>query len=193
MVKFQGHNVGTLSLNQHLQPDGGKLVELLMMMKQGKQKVYVRTRSEYDKDGKPKHMFQAMTTTTPPSRRQTNVEFDADGAIAARDKGEGWKRQKVELPDSEPKEAPNEFWFLRDQPKKGDSCKSWIFDLDQLIWDIRVTRFEGMVPITVAGIKVKANKVVTEHNSSSVVAYIDAKGWPIRIESGDTVFERDDR
>ncbi|MFK5037010.1 LptA/OstA family protein, partial [Klebsiella pneumoniae] len=59
-------------------------------------------------------------------------------------------------------------------------------------WDIRTTTFEGSVQIDHGGRKLWANRVVTEHNSDSVVAYIDSKGWPIRIESGDTVIEREE-
>ena len=189
-VRFQGHDVGTASLTQRLETDGSKVVELLMMMKQGRQKVYVRTRSEYAKDGTPRHMFQTMTGVNPVKKRQTNVDFDAEGASAFRDSGDGYKRHKVELSASSPRAVPSEFWFLRDIPKKGDSCKAFIFDLDQLQWDIRTTTYEGPAEIQVRGKKLAAHKVVAEHNSESVVAYVDAKGWPIRIESGDTVIER---
>lgn len=190
VVIVRAKEVGTASLTQRIQADGSKVVELLMTMKQGKQKVYVRTRSEYAKDGLPRRMFQAMTTTEPVKRRQTNVEFQDNGAMAARDAGSGWTRQLIELPKSEPKAALSEFWFLRDVPKKGDACKAFIFDLDQLRWDLRTTTYEGETDLILKGKKVRAHRVVTEHNLKSVTAYMDSKGWPIRIESGDTVIER---
>ncbi len=150
-VSINGQNAGEITVTQHLIDGGGKRVET-------RNGDFVQTTS-YDAKGAP----VSMRTT---GRTPLMVTFDKEGA---RVNGE-----LVPLLKNAPRENRSEFWFLRDQPKKGEEVSVYTFGLNRRQWELTRIRFIGRDRI--------GNHVQHRVATHTIDAWLDERGLPIRVE-----------
>ena len=188
-VETSGHPVGTASITQQIKPDGSKLVELRMDLTSGGQKLTLRSQNTFDHDGLPTRKFMESIIPGGKLQRQVITSFDKEGAnIVILDGGQR-QTKKVPLVAGAPRANVSEFWFLRDKPKPGDKCETYVFNTDTLAWDLQTVVYKGEKTIQVGGKPQKAHEVETT-GARKATAYLDDKGLPWLIEAGATTMKR---
>lgn len=185
-VFVAGRKVGTATLLQKVLPNGTKSVQLSMELKSDATAATVKSEATYDARGAPLRKFQETLVPAQKLRRTVVVTFDREGASVVADLNGKRTTKRVPLPSTTDREDASEFWFLRDQPKKGDVSKAYTFDIESLSWSMVTTTYEGEVEITVGGKKVKAHRT----KSDKGVAFLDAQGNPLRLETEGGALER---
>lgn len=185
-VFVAGKKVGTATLLQKVLPDGTKSVQLSMELKTDAVTATVRSEATYTAKGAPIRKFQETLVPAQKVRRTVVVTFDDKGANVVADLNGKRTTQKIALPETTQRDDASEFWFLRDQPKKGAVSKAYTFDIETLSWSLLTTTYEGEVEITIAGKKAKAHRT----KSDKGVAYLDATGSPLKLETGNGALER---
>ncbi len=185
-VIVAGKKVGTATLFQKVMPDGTKSVQLSMLLKSDNVTATVRSEATYSAKGGAVRKFQETLVPGQKIRRTVVVTFDAQGANVVADLNGKRTTKKISLPETTQRDDASEFWFLRDQPKKGAVAKAYTFDIETLSWSLLTTTYEGEVEITVGGKKVKAHRT----NSDKGTAFLDSAGNPIKLETGNGALER---
>lgn len=178
----QGQKLGTAVMDQKLLPDGSKSVSLTLLLDTGTGRpAQVRSESIYDAAA----MIQRLIfdVRIPDSAADlTVVTFDAKGANLNRT-GAKKEEAQVPFPDSVPLANKAEFWFLRDQPKVGDSVAAYTFSTEDRRWALSMTEFLGKAKIKLGKQTLEANHIITTRSGKKVNAYLDAKGIPLLIDS----------
>jgi len=188
-VEMAGKSVGTASLTQKLQPDGGKIVELKMELKIGTQKLAIRSQNTYDAAGAPIRKFLDSNIPGGALQKQIVTTFDGRGAnVVILDGGKRTTRS-IPLVDTAPRKNGSEFWFLRDRPQSGAAIKCYTFNMDRLAWELQTFVYRGKKSVPLGGKSVIAHEISTDGDRPSK-AYVDDSGLPILIESGPTVLKR---
>lgn len=185
-VVVGGKRVGTATLLQKILVDGTKLVQLSMDLKSDSMAATVRSEATYTAKGAPIRKFQETLVPAQKVRRTVVITFDKEGASVVADLNGKRTTKKVTLPETTQRDDASEFWFLRDQPKKGAEAKAYTFDIETLSWSLLTTTYEGEIEITIGGKKVKAHRT----KSDKGVAYLDANGNPLKLETGNGALER---
>ena len=185
-VVVGGRKVGTATLLQKIKPDGTKTVQLSMDLKFDAMAATVRSEATYTASGAPIRKFQETLVPGQKVRRTVVVTFDKDGASVVADLNGKRTTKKVALPETTQRDDASEFWFLRDQPKKGAVTKAYTFDIETLSWSLLTTTYEGEVEVIIAGKKVKAHRTKSDKGT----AYLDATGNPLKLETGNGALER---
>jgi len=188
-VEMSGHPVGTASLSQQIRADGGKSVDLRMDLTTGGQKLTVRSQNTFDKAGLPTRKFLESIIPGGKLQRQIIVSFDAEGASIVILDGGNRQTKKAPLISNAPRANASEFWFLRDKPKPGDKCESYVFNTDTMAWDLQTVVYKGEKTIQVGGKPQRAHEVETT-GVRKATAYLDDKGLPWLIEAGATTMKR---
>jgi hypothetical protein len=175
-VLKDGQRMGLARYSQSFKPDGSKVVELRLELKQQKQIVYVTTRSEYAKDGSPAHLYQAMSRAGTTYRRQITVDFDAEGAHMVTAEGANRKVKLVPLAANVSRANPSILWVCRDHPKPGTSSKSFVFDIEGAEWSLE--------EFTYVGVKDRIHRIESEHRGEKVMTSLDEQGLPLQLSIG---------
>src|SRR5579862_280900 len=111
--------IGVARISQRLLQDGGKYIELVVILNGGERSLEIRSRSTLDRTGEPVRELLDVTPEGRPPSKQVIATFDADGANVVV-KNEGVPTSKhVAAALGASRAEPYEFWFLRDQPKVG--------------------------------------------------------------------------
>ena len=103
----------------------------------------VRPEATYDAKGAPNRKFQATLVPSQKRRRHVVVTFNKEGASVVADLNGKRTTKKISLPATAQRDDASEFWFLRDQPKKGEVAKAYNFDIETLSWELVTTTYEG--------------------------------------------------
>ncbi len=186
-LQMPGWPPGSASFSQKVLPDGSKLVQLNLEMKDpAGRSVRVRSESSYDSKGSPIRKFLESIVDKPRDRRQVVVTFDEEGAHVVEEKGGKRTTKHLPLAKAAPRENPSEFWFLRDRPKPGAKAQYYRFDIDSMSWVLTTTTYVG--PKTVAVGRSKLSGHLIQDDRAQVV--LDDKGLPLRMEVGNAVFTR---
>lgn len=185
-VFLGGKPVGNASLTQRLGPDGSKSVQLSMELTSGDVKVLLRSESSYASNGMPIRKFQETSVPSQKYRRTRIVTFDSKGANLVADLNGTRTTKQIPLDSKANRADMSEFWFLRDKPKKGDRVAAYTFDMENLVWSLVETTYEGQVDLMVSGKKVRAHQTKTTHGA----AFFDASGEPLRLELPNGAMER---
>lgn len=185
-----GKNAGTAAINQHLNADGGKTVELRIEIISGGKKVHLSSQATYDSKGSPIRKFLETIVPGGQVQRQAIATFDSAGANVVVRTGDGRITKKVPLVPTAPRECLSEFWFVRDKPKPGQTAKSYSFNPDKLEWELTETTFVGTRPITLRGKKVQVHEIDTVQGDRKVVSFLDDRGLPVVVDDGTMRMER---
>jgi hypothetical protein len=185
-VFIAGRRAGTATLSQRILANGGKIVDLGMVIDAGGNEVTVRSETTYDAKGASTRKFQQTWTKGKHDRREIIAGFDGDGANAVIEVNGERTTKHVSLVANAPREDSSEFWFIRSVPAIATTVSSFRFNLDTLSWDLVNTVYKGMRPVTIDGKRVMAH--VTE--SEQGTAFLDKDGLPLRLELEGAVLER---
>ena len=188
-VEMSGKSAGTASLSQKLLPDGGKTVDLKMDLKVGSQTLSLRSQNTYDRTGTPVRKFLDANIPGGAQQRQIIATFDQQGANLVMIDGGKRSTRTIPLVATAPRSNVSEFWFLRDSPKSGESCKSYTFNMDARQWELQTVVYRGRKSIRIGGKTVSAHEIETIGDRPSK-AFVDDSGLPYLIESGPTILRR---
>ena len=178
---------GSATYLQKLLTDGGKQVAITLKLKPASgPMIEIRQESVYDALGYPSRRIQESLTAEGKRTELRVATFDETGATLTIEKGGKSTDKAVELVKGAPRTAKSEFWFFRDTPKKGDKATFYSFDLGEERWKLTEAIYAGETEIEVGGKKVKAHRVSAPPSE----AYLDDKGWPIRLDIGRVRLER---
>lgn len=181
-----GKSVGTGSATVKLREDGSKQMLISLTLEQDSQTVQIRSESVYSKTGKAVSRFMETSVPSQKYRKTLIATFDDKGVSVVEDINGKRKTNKYPLEANQPREDKSEFWFIRDQPKKGDKCKVFSFSLDEGVWNLVETVYEGKFEVTIGGKKISAHRTRSEQG----VAYLDDKGLPLKLELKNGYIER---
>jgi hypothetical protein len=182
-ILVKGKQMGAATLVQKLTAGGGKTVSLVMTIRQGDDRVVVKTETTYLPDGEVSHSEQRIYPFGKPAVKEVSADFTASGAkLITKENGETTE-------SSAPKKAswpvanPSAFWFLNATPKVGEEARTFIFNLDTLKWERCLITYEGKTH--------KGNLVHLEKEGRTVETAYDDDGYPHSIEdSGGAQLER---
>jgi hypothetical protein len=182
-ITMKGKQTGQAVLLQKLTPNGGKLVSLTMTIRQGDDRVVVKTQTTYLPDGQVSHAEQRIFPFGKPAVKEVTADFDAKGAkVVTKENGETTETPVARKP-TWPVANPSTFWFLNAKPAVGDEVKTFVFNLDTLKWERCVITYEGKTH--------KGNLVHLEKEGRTVETAYDDDGYPHSIEdSGGVQLER---
>ncbi|HJP84306.1 MAG TPA: hypothetical protein VJ835_12470 [Fimbriimonadaceae bacterium] len=182
-VELSGKEVGTASLKQRLLPDGTKSVELKLSLKSGDQPLTIRSEATYDAKGNPIRKFIDSNIPGGKLQRQTVATFDSRGAnLVVLDGGKRTTRQ-IPLVESAPRANDSEFWFLRQKPAVGKECRTYVFNMDLVAWQLQTVTYKGKKSIRLNGRSISCHVIETS-GERTTVAYVDDQGLPWILESG---------
>jgi hypothetical protein len=182
-VEVSGKDVGTASLNQRLLPDGTKSVVLKLSLKSGDQPLTIRSEATYDAKGNPIRKFIDSNIPGGKLQRQTVATFDARGAnVVVLDGGKRTTRQ-IPLVESAPRANGSEFWFLREKPAVGQECRTYVFNMDLVAWQLQTIIYKGKKTVRLNGRSIACHVIETS-GERTTVAYVDDQGLPWILESG---------
>ncbi len=184
VVEVGGKRAGYATISQKRMPDGSKTVELRLQIG----KMRLTTQSTFASDGSPTRKFHEVLEPELDKKRVL-VEFDAAGAIVT-DLGGDRSPRKVPLVSTGNRKNLAEFWFLRDQPKRGDRVEAFVFDLNTWTWDLSVTEFLGPATVEVAGKPRKGFELRVEQGGKASRVVVDEAGLPLLIDQGRVVMKR---
>jgi len=182
-VMVKGQQTGLATLEQTMLPDGGKQVNLMLTIRQGENRVVVKTQTTYSKTGKVSHAEQRIYPYGKPAVKEVLVDIDAAAArVSGNENGESSEAQIPIQPGSQTSN-PSAFWFVGITPQVGETCRTFVFNLDTLKWELCVITYEGKTH--------KGNLVMMERDGRTVETAYDDDGYPHSIEdSGGVVLER---
>jgi hypothetical protein len=180
----KGKPVGFATLSQHVEKDGGKVVELRMEFSSGGTKVKITSEARYDAKGMPTRKFQQAIVPGSLSK-QVIATFAKDGAHVTLLDGDKRTVKSVAAPAGAALANLSEFWFLRDQPKPGQVEESYQFNTDSLEWEQVKTEFRGKKTLKIENRSVSVYEVVTKRGSKESTAYVDDGGLPVLIDLGE--------
>jgi hypothetical protein len=189
-VEMGGRRIGIAHFSQKVLADGGKQVEIRMNLESAGRTIEMTSFSGYDADGNPTRKNSETRAPASRNRRQVTVTFDAAGAIAVVEEDGNRSRRGVALVDKAPRANVSEFWFLRTQPKRGETLKVYSFSTEGLVWELLTITYTGPKEIPVAGKSVTGHEVVTERGGKREVAYLDDKGLPLLLLGDGVRMER---
>jgi hypothetical protein len=186
-VTANGMRIGQAVASQRLLASGGKVVQLSMTLANPNGKtVTLRMETSFNSKGAPIRKFEESLTTKPRERRAVTVTFDKGVAHAVIEEGGNRSTRDVPLVAGAPIESKSEYWFIRDQPKVGDTDKYYHFDVSSLTWQLTSATYKGLKPLIVGGKKVQAHEI----EQSNGMVYVDSKGLPYKLDIGSIVLER---
>lgn len=188
-VEIGGKSVGTASLTQKVGADGSKSVELKMDLQVNKQKLTIRSQNTYDKLGNPTRKFMDSNIPGGLLQKQLITTFNERGASVIQIDGGKRTTREIPLVSTAPRVNPSEFWFVRDRPKAGDEVKCYIFNMDNLSWQLQRVVYRGQKSIKVGDKSVKAHEVETIGDRTAKV-YVDDAGIPWLMEAGSATLKR---
>lgn len=173
-----GKKIGQTRIVQKLLRDGSKTVSVDMTLVQGSGKVRVRQESVYDAGGMPVRKLQE--TLDPAGKRLVALmaTFDERGAALTRSGAGTPETRSIELVSGAPRAATNEFWFLRDQPKKGAKATYYSFAPSDGRWQLVEFRYDGLELVNLSGRRREVHVVKTPDGN----AYFDLAGDAVVVE-----------
>ncbi len=189
VLKSNGKDIGLVETSQRLTADGGRIVELRLTLAGEKRSVTVHTTSTFNVKGEPVRKVQE-TLNSNHDQRVVIATFDAAGANVVINDGSARKTRQVPVEAAAPRAEAAGFWFLRDHPAVGTKVRQYAFNLDSLAWDFTETSYTGDAPVTVGGKKTIAHVVKIVVGERITTSYLDDKGEPLRVETGNIVMER---
>lgn len=184
-VTIRGRPAGYATLSQHLEANGEKVVELRMRLESPSQKVQLHTEAHYDKSGNPTRKVQETNVPGGAFHKQVIATFGKDGAHVVLVDGEKRSVKTVTLAAAAPRASLSEFWFIRDQPKVGQTEKAYQFNADTLEWELVETVYKGKRKMKFEDREITAHEVVSHRGDQTTTAYLDDAGLPVLIEQGD--------
>lgn len=188
-VEIGGKSVGTASLTQKMGADGSKSVELKMDLQVNKQKLTIRSQNTYDKLGNPTRKFMDSNIPGGLLQKQIITTFNSQGASVIQIDGGKRTTRDIPLVSTAPRANPSEFWFVRDHPKAGQEVKCYMFNMDNLSWQLNRVVYRGQKSIKVGETTVKAHEVETI-GERPAKAYVDDAGIPWLMEAGSATLKR---
>lgn len=188
-VSLGDKEAGTANYSQRLTKEGSKVSDVLMTLRQGDSDSTIRMQSWYAPDGTPQRTQMEVRSTKQPRLQVTLIFGTGDVTVVAQAGGDR-KTLKVPLPDGSIKQ-PNEFWFVRDMPVGQSEFEYWSLNPSTLKWQKVVVKYLGQKQVTV-GDKVLSSYLIsrTEVGGKRVVAYVDNKGLPIKLDDGTITMTR---
>lgn len=178
---------GTANIDSKLLPDGRKYISLTMNLRDEKgTAATVRQESVYAPDGSPARKLQVTTLRNQQARQSVAVTFEGRVAKVRVEQAGKVINQDYPAPKDGSLRNLAEFWVIRDNPASGAEVNYLEFDTNELAWLPRRAVFQGRRTIKIAGKDVQAFLITY----GDARAYLDAKGDPLRLESGGTVMER---
>lgn len=177
---------GRATVRQSLGENGFKNLRLEMTLrdKEGRLRVVVQE-SVYDKQARPVSMSQTTSMPGGKALQSLTVKFTETKAQVTLEEG-GHKAESSVPTPSKPWRATPEFWFIRDKVEAGGETTYWRFDLATQKWVETKCVYVGKRKVRSGGKAYEANCVLM----GSVKSYLDDKGDPVRLESGQMVMER---
>lgn len=174
-----GKRIGLARIVQKLLRDGSKTVSVDMTLDQDSGKVRIRQESVYDGDGLPVRKLQETLDPAGKRRLAAVATFDDRGASLTTTAGaDSPVTRTVELVPGAPRSATNEFWFLRDLPKKGTKATYYSFSPSEARWRLVEYRYEGMEFVNLIGRRREVHIVKAPEGN----AYFDLDGDAVVIE-----------
>ncbi|HRF60303.1 MAG TPA: hypothetical protein PLH94_10390 [Fimbriimonadaceae bacterium] len=177
-VLRDGKRIGQTRIVQRLLRDGSKTVTVDMTLEQGTGKVRVRQESAYDGDGMPLRKLQETLDTNGKRLVALVATFDERGASLTKTGSGAPETQLIELVSGAPRAATNEFWFLRDQPKKGAKATYYSFAPSEGRWRLVEFRYDGLEFVNLIGRRREVHVVKTPEGN----AYFDLSGDAVVVE-----------
>lgn len=183
-ITQRDHPVGFATLNQRVQQDGMKIVELRMEFTAGTKKINITTEARYDAKGMPVRKYQ-QTLVPGGSDRQVIATFGKEAASVVLLEGDKRTTKSVTLPTTAPRGSMSEFWFIRDKPKVGQVEESYDFNSDTLEWELVRSEYRGPRTLQIEGRNVHVHEVVTKRGEKRTTSYLDDQGLPVLVDQGD--------
>ena len=184
-ISVNGHPAGYATLNQEIQKDGTKSVELRLELDSGSEKARITSQATYDPKGMPQRKFQETIMATGGINRQVVVTFDKSGANVVILDGDKRTTKSVSLASAAPRASLSEFWFLRDKPKPGQVEETYQFNADSLEWELVKTEYRGKKTLKVEGHSTAVNEILTKRGDKETTSYLDEQGLPVLVDQGD--------
>jgi len=184
-ITARGHPAGFATLNQKIQADGIKTVELRVELHSGNRVVKLNSEARYDAKGSPLRKFQETVAPDQGLNKQVIATFDKNGANVVILDGGKRTVKNVSLATTGPRLSLSEFWFIRDTPKAGQVETAYQFNMDTLEWELVKTEFHGKKTLKIEGRSVSVNEVSTKRGDKETTSYLDDQGLPVLVDQGD--------
>lgn len=184
-VTIGGHPAGYATLSQKIQQDGTKIVELRVELGVDKRKVKLTSEARYDPKGLPLRKFQQTIVSGGDVNKQVIATFAKDGANLVLLDGDKRSVKNVSLAATAPRACLSEFWFIRDNPKPGQTEEAYQFNPDTLSWEIVTTKYVGPRTLKIEGHSVAVHEVLTKRGDKESTSYLDDAGLPVLVDQGD--------
>lgn len=183
-IVSQGKPVGSATFIVKFLPDGHFMEEVDISAP--KQKASNAMVAIYSRAGRPISMSNNLKA--PNMSASISITFGPSSAKLVAHSTSQSKTQDMRYPAGAILDDPSIFWFSRDHPKPGATCKYTQFEPNSLRWRTLTDAYTGDTQLTYRGKKVTAHKLV----NSDGTQFLDDRGLPYRIEAKDgSVFARD--
>jgi hypothetical protein len=177
-----GVDLGEVAITQTLTKEGGKTVDLHLVLQAPGVRQEVSQHSEYDAEGWPTRK-ELRIEGGQGGPVATVIAFDGEGAVV-RAPG-AVEPRRVPLVAGAPRRNASEFWFLRDRPKPGARVTTYAFDPDRLEWTLTTIDYRGTGDVGTGSAKVTGHRVHVRQGDRTIDSVLDDKGLPLRVEDSD--------
>jgi|GEM_PF-2389786 len=132
----KGHTLlGHGRITRKLTETGGMFTQMVMDFKKDGKLVEVTTETTIDPTGAFVREVETVTPDGKPPEEQFVVNYDSSGAhVVLKQHAVPTKTDVAPLPELSPGD-PSELWFIKTQPKVGDSCKFQVFSPEKMNWE----------------------------------------------------------
>ncbi|MCO5296397.1 MAG: hypothetical protein M9921_06025 [Fimbriimonadaceae bacterium] len=179
-VQLNGTKAGEAKLVQEIRNDGTKstVLDVKFEAPDGR-RIETHTEGVYDVEGKPLRRSQRTQLSNPWTVRLVTATFMEGSANVVVFENEGRVVKNIPLVRTAPTNDPVEQWFPASIPDPGTAVKSYVLNLETLVWDLVTTTYRGPEEITIGGKKQPAYKVDSEQGT----VFLDGDGLPWIVDA----------
>lgn len=186
-ITLGGKNVGTAWITEKLTEDGGKRSQTKLILANNGLKSTFIDEVEYDKEGYPVRKY--VRRQGPDGQEMRIATFGDRLAEVVTEMNGKRSTQTVKAPEGCETRAASEFWFIKNQPRVGQTDVYYRFDMDQLAWIETKVKYEGMRDLELGGQIMRTHCVTL---AGMAKTWLNDLGRPLKVEAGKLVLVKSD-
>lgn len=175
---INGKPAGEGTVTRTVLPGGLQKLHTLLKVKQSGQNLEIDLTTTTDAKGAPTDKVLKIAAG---AARATTVtmKINDQGATMSI---VGGPTHKLALPKGTTRADPSNWWFVRTQPKVGQTATYQSLEPFEMEWRATTVKYVGERSITIAGEKVQAHYLTQVRGGKTSNIYLDKRGMPLRIE-----------
>ncbi len=177
--------IGEAKILIRITQDGGKRTDTKLTLKQNGKTLDMHTTQVWAFSGRPTLKIVQIMDDKGVETGRTRVDFKANEAVVTTFVSDKSEKKSVAIEAKVEIRDLAEFWFLRDEPVKGEEFKYKTFDTSSLKWADSKSVYLGEEAKTVRGKSLSLHHIRQTVGERKIDNWLDSEGFPVISESSD--------